>query len=70
MFFPDNILGLFKRYKVRTQFDFLSVDTDSYDFFMLETILEVRHLPGRWLMFSREATDLASSWWNTTLTLI
>ena len=41
IFYPDNILDLFKQFGVKRQFDLLSVDTDAYDFFMLETILEV-----------------------------
>ena len=44
-FFPDNILGLFAEFGVPRHFDFLSVDTDSYDFFMLETILEAGYSP-------------------------
>ena len=44
-FFPDNILALFAEFRVPRQFDFLSVDTDSYDFFMLETILEAGYSP-------------------------
>jgi len=38
-FWPDNVLQLFTRFKVKKTFDFLSVDTDSYDFFMVEAIL-------------------------------
>ena len=45
IFWPDNIVKLFKKYKVKKQFDLLSVDTDSYDFFMLETILEAGYRP-------------------------
>ena len=45
IFFPDNILGLFAEFGVPRHFDFLSVDTDSYDFFMLETILEAGYSP-------------------------
>ena len=61
IFWPDNILGLFRKFNVEKKFDFLSgnidqkdsqkhfhmtsvmfpVDTDSYDFFMTEAILEV-----------------------------
>ena len=59
IFWPDNILGLFRKFNVEKRFDFLSgnidqndfqkhmtsvmspVDTDSYDFFMTEAILEV-----------------------------
>ena len=41
IFWPDNIVGLFKRFGVKKNFDFLSEDSDSYDFFMTEAILEV-----------------------------
>ena len=41
IFWPDNIVSLFRKYKVKKKFDLLSVDTDSYDFFMTEAILEV-----------------------------
>ena len=45
IFWPDNIVSLFRKYKVKKKFDLLSVDTDSYDFFMLETILEAGYSP-------------------------
>lgn len=45
IFWPDNIVKLFKKYKVKKKFDLLSVDTDYYDFFMLETILEAGYSP-------------------------
>ena len=45
IFWPDNILRLFERFKVKKTFDLLSVDTDSYDFFMLEAILEGGYKP-------------------------
>lgn len=45
IFWPDNILELFTSFHVKKQFDFLSVDTDSYDFFMLEAILEGGYRP-------------------------
>ena len=45
IFWPDNILQLFERFKVKKTFDLLSVDTDSYDFFMLEAILEGGYKP-------------------------
>ena len=45
IFWPDNIVGLFKRFGVKKNFDFLSEDSDSYDFFMLETILEAGYTP-------------------------
>ena len=45
LFWPDNIVELFQRFKVRKTFDLLSVDTDSYDFFMVEAILEAGYQP-------------------------
>ena len=45
IFWPDNIVELFKRFEVKKTFDLLSVDTDSYDFFMLEAILEAGYAP-------------------------
>ena len=39
MFWPDNILELFTEYNVRREFDLLSVDMDSYDWWILEKIL-------------------------------
>ena len=45
IFWPDNIVDLFKRFEVKKTFDLLSVDTDSYDFFMLEAILEAGYAP-------------------------
>jgi hypothetical protein len=45
IFWPDNILQLFTQFGVKKKFDFLSVDTDSYDFFMLEAILEGGYRP-------------------------
>ena len=44
-FWPDNILELFKKFGVKKKFDLLSVDVDSYDFFMLEKILEAKYAP-------------------------
>ena len=44
-FYPDNIISLFERFNVKKQFDLLSVDTDSYDFFMLEAILDGGYRP-------------------------
>ena len=41
IFWPDNIVDLFKRFGVKKNFDFLSEDSDSYDFFMTEAILKV-----------------------------
>ena len=41
IFWPDNIVSLFERFGVKKNFDFLSEDSDSYDFFMTEAILEV-----------------------------
>ena len=45
IFWPDNIVQHFKNFSVKTSFDLLSVDTDSYDFFMLEAILEAGYVP-------------------------
>ena len=45
VFWPDNIVQLFQRFEVKKTFDLLSVDTDSYDFFMLEAILEAGYAP-------------------------
>ena len=45
IFWPDNIVEIFQRFKVKKTFDLLSVDTDSYDFFMLEAILEAGYKP-------------------------
>jgi len=45
IFWPDNILGLFRKFNVEKKFDFLSVDTDSYDFFMTEAILKGGYQP-------------------------
>ena len=45
IFWPDNIVEIFQRFKVKKTFDLLSVDTDSYDFFMLEAILEAGYQP-------------------------
>ena len=41
IFWPDNIVSLLERFGVKKKFDFLSEDSDSYDFFMTEAILEV-----------------------------
>ena len=45
IFWPDNIVEIFQRFKVKKTFDLLSVDTDSYEFFMLEAILEAGYQP-------------------------
>ena len=45
MFWPDNIVQLFQEFGVLKHFDFLSVDMDSYDWFMLEKILEAGFEP-------------------------
>ena len=45
IFWPHNIVDHFKRFKVKPSFDLLSVDTDSYDFFMLEAILVANYTP-------------------------
>ena len=45
IFWPENIISLFQRFSVKKTFDLLSVDTDSYDWFMLEKILENEYRP-------------------------
>ena len=45
IFWPDTILGIFSRFGVKQVFDLLSVDTDSHDFFMIETILDDGYRP-------------------------
>lgn len=45
IFWPDNIVSLFERFFVKKKFDFLSEDSDSYDFFMTEAILEAGFAP-------------------------
>ena len=37
VFFPDNIVQLFEKYKVRKQFDLLSVDTGQQEIFKILT---------------------------------
>ena len=45
MFWPSNIVQLFQEFGVKTHFDLLSVDMDSYDWFMLERILKAGYKP-------------------------
>ena len=45
VFWPDNILELFTRFSVSREFDLLSVDMDSYDWWMVERILEGGYRP-------------------------
>ena len=45
VFWPDNILELFTRFRVSREFDLLSVDMDSYDWWMVERILEGGYRP-------------------------
>ena len=45
MFWPDNIVDLFVKYGVKKRFDFLSVDVDGYDWFVLESILLAGYSP-------------------------
>ena len=45
IFWPDNILELFTRFRVSREFDLLSVDMDSYDWWMVERILEGGYRP-------------------------
>ena len=42
IFNRDNILSLFEKFGVPKKFDLLSEDSDAYDFFLTEAILEVR----------------------------
>ena len=44
-FRPSNIVQLFQNFSVKMEFDLLSVDTDSYDWFMIEAILEAGYRP-------------------------
>ena len=44
VFNRDNILSLFEKFGVPKKFDFLSEDSDAYDFFLMEAILEVTKL--------------------------
>ena len=41
VFNRENILSLFEEFGVPKKFDFLSEDSDAYDFFLVEAILEV-----------------------------
>ena len=41
VFNSDNILSLFEKFGVPKKFDLLSEDSDAYDFFLTEAILEV-----------------------------
>ena len=41
VFNRDNILSLFEKFGVPKKFDLLSEDSDAYDFFLTEAILEV-----------------------------
>ena len=45
IFWPSNIVRHFETFGVKKEFDFLSVDTDSYDWFMLETIFMAGYKP-------------------------
>jgi len=45
VFNRDNILSLFEKFGVPKKFDFLSEDSDAYDFFLMETILEGGYHP-------------------------
>jgi len=45
IFWPSNILDHFKKFKVPQEFDLLSVDTDAYDWFMIEAILKGGYSP-------------------------
>ena len=61
MFWPDNIIELFQKFGVLKHFDFLSVDMDSYDWFMLEKILEAGYEPRVVIIEANTMFDLADS---------
>ena len=61
MFWPDNIIELFQKFEVLKYFDFLSVDMDSYDWFMLEKILEAGYEPRVVIIEANTMFDLADS---------
>ena len=61
IFWPDNIISLFQRFNVRERFDLLSVDTDSYDWFMLEKILENNYRPRVIIIEHNSMIDLNES---------
>ena len=44
-FWPDNIVELFRKYKVPRKFDLLSVDTDMFDFYTTYNILRAGYQP-------------------------
>ena len=51
IFNQDNILSLFEKFNVPKKFDLLSEDSDAYDFFLTEAILEARkRLMDEWLI--------------------
>lgn len=41
----ENIIELFEKYDVPTEFDFLSIDIDGNDFWVLKTIMESKYSP-------------------------
>jgi len=45
IFWPNNIVKHFQKFGVKKEFDLLSVDTDSYDWFIIEAILEAGYKP-------------------------
>ena len=45
IFWPSNIVSHFETFGEKKEFDFLSVDTDSYDWFMLEAIFMAGYKP-------------------------
>jgi len=45
IFWPSNIVKHFERFGVPYTFDLLSVDTDAYDWFMLEAIFKAQYKP-------------------------
>ena len=61
MFWPDNIVELFRKFGVLKHFDFLSADMDSYDWFMLEKILEAGFEPRVVIIECNTMFDLTDS---------
>jgi len=45
IFWPSNIVEHFQNFGVKMEFDLLSIDTDSYDWFMIEAILTAGYRP-------------------------
>lgn len=80
---PDNLLPLFRAYEVPHQFDFLSLDIDSYDFHILARLLteyrpsfisceinEVLPPPLRFSIKPTACSDLSQRFYGQSLTLL